>query len=416
MSGAITKASRLPQFIIEDHPKFRAFLEAYYRWQEEEGADLGLEAMKLANDIDLAPSSLLEGYKRSYASNMPEMKGDFRLFAKHLKEFYRLKGTPESYRLFYHGVFQAKVGVEFPRKYLFKPSDGDWNQKQTMMVKSSDNLFALKGERLSGFTIVDVVRVGDNFLLHIEDIEDVDNVPAVNETLSEHGVTMTVQGQWAVDRVESTPSFTDGQIIENDNLIFRVDKVGYSGIVSLDITHGGSGYEKDQVITATATKGQGSGFKAIIEAVDPTGAITKVKITRSGFGFDNEGVVFHVEGKGTGAEFTPTFEKQFRQIKHLSIIRNGLANAPETTKTLDDGTKIHLKAVPLVRVQSFQNPRSLPSSKTATIHDSNRYQEYSYELVSSAETKMQEQSIRSLLHIAGLKMFMTTLVEGESMV
>lgn len=410
-NSASQKIQTLPRFVIEDHPKFVAFIRSYYEWLATENSDLGFESLKLSNDIDLVPETLLDGFRNSYAKNIPEFKGDFRHFAKFLKEFYQLRGTPESFRMFFNAAYQAKVNIEFPRQYVLKPSDSTWVSKRIILAeKVSGDPLRLEGKDFGKFTIESVVQQNPHYRLEVR----INETPEVGETFSYDQHEIRILGQWEYERVENSKTYHEGDLIRKDDMIFRVERVFSSGIERVEILNGGSGYQKDEVLHAV-TDHLGSGFKAVVESVSPDGSIESVKVTRTGFGFIHEDVRLQVETEnGTFAELKPHFSDQFRKIKHLIIEKNAIAGEESKTLDLGEGETIHLTRTSSI-VEYNGKKKDMPSTSFARIHDSDYYQEYSYLITSTADTRKQEKSLRSLLHIAGLKMFVGTLVQGTSL-
>lgn len=399
------KTAALPRFVIEDHPKFVSFIQHYYEWMATEGADLGLEALKLSNDIDLVPESLINGYQQSFSPNIPSVKGDYRHFAKFLKEFYQLRGTPESFKIFYKTLFGTDVSILFPREQLFKPSSGSHTRQQIILAESDEDLFLMEGKDVGPFTIDRVYKIGSPWMLLVEDITE---VPKHDQMITDGTTSFTIKSQWKVDSVTQSGEYHEGDMIEKDDMIFRVDAVHQSGIIGLDIESPGTGYHQGDSVEAKSA-GLGSGFSATVDRVGNNGEIQTVKITRTGFGFDTKQVELTITSTGKGAIIKPQFKENHLQIKYLTIIENSLANEETKTLTLANGTKIIMsRSVLHVKQNTFSG--SKPSTSAMMIHDSDFYQEFSYVIQSSADTKMQERSLRSLLHIAGLKMFTTTII------
>lgn len=411
--------SALPKFVIENYPKFVNFLRAYYTWSATEGPDLAMEAMKLANDVDLVIEEMLPSYRASYAKNFPiELKTDFRHFAKFLKEFYQLRGTEESYRIFFKAVFNEEASVYFPRIQLFKPSEAVWN-KETFFKASatSGNPFDLINAEITGLNngykaiVSNVVKVGDLYDIYFE---EANGEFEVGETIVHENISVTIVPIFKVSSFTSTQDWYDSSIIHTNGVVLKVDKIIYGRIVGLAITDGGTGYEVDDVITSTSQY-FGTGFKAKVTSVDGSGAITSIAVQRSGFGFSHDDVDIIVESSsGTGAILEPVFDSEFRKIKSLSFIQNDkYTNGSDLTVTLPNGTQIVFTQGVTNTVKYWVKPQSTPSTGYAKLHDSDYYQEYSYEIQSKADVKAQEESLKALMHIAGLKMFVKTILQEE---
>jgi hypothetical protein len=180
---------------------------------------------------------------------------------------------------------------------------------------------------------------------------------------------------------------------------------------------GGSGYQVDDVITSSSEY-FGTGFKAIVSSVNSSGAITGISIKRSGFGYNHDDVTINVESaSGVGAVLEPVFDPEFRKIKSLSFIQNDeFTNGTDLTVTLPDGTEIVFTKGVTNTIKYWIKSQSEPSTGFAKLHDSDYYQEYSYEIQSRANAREYEESLKALMHIAGLKIFVKTIFQDEAKV
>lgn len=396
------KVSALPKFIQEDHRKFVSFMEAYYKWSATHGADLGFEAMKLANDIDLVPAELLPKYREVYAPNFPvNAKADFRLVAKHLKEIYSVKGTDESYRIFYQAAYGESVQVRNPKDRVFKPSDAVWSNHKVMLVKQvSGNPFELVGHDINGWLVESVMKSGDLYALELsgngQEFQLTDNITS-------DGITVSIQPVYSIGEIESSINWHDGETATVDGLTLKVDQVHYGKVMSVTVMSGGTGYKVDDVVELTTTH-LGSGFRGRVSAVSPQGAITRVSIDRRGWGFNDRDVTLTVQSaEGKNAKLSPVFDSNMGKIKHASIIRN---TAAPTKKAIQvKNTRIALEQAVFHNGHHWTELKSAPSTHHAMIHDSSFYQDYSYELVSGAD--VDKAAIQSLLGVAGMKLYTT---------
>ena len=414
--------SALPKFVIENYPRFVNFLRAYYTWSATEGPDLAMEAMKQANDIDLVIEEMLPSYRASYAKNFPiDLKTNFRHFAKFLKEFYQLRGTEESYRIFFKAVFNEEASVYFPRIQIFKPSEAVWNKETYFKAAAiSGNPFDLINKEITGLNngyeaiVSNVVKVGDRYDIYFEEAT---GEFEVDEVITHENISVKIVPIFKVTSFTSTQDWYDSSIIRTNGVVLKVDKINYGRIVGLTIIDGGTGYEVDDIITSKSHY-FGTGFEAKVTGVNGSGAITSIAIQRSGFGFNHDDVDIIVESSlGKGAILEPAFDSEFRKIKSLSFIQNDeFTNGSDLTVTLPNGTQIVFTQGVTNTVKYWIKSQSTPSTGYAKLHDSDYYQEYSYEIQSKADARAQEESLKALMHIAGLKMFVKTILQEEATV
>lgn len=396
------KVAALPKFIQEDHRKFVSFMEAYYKWSATHGADLGFEAMKLANDIDLVPAELLPKFREVYAPNFPvDSKADFRLVAKHMKEIYSVKGTDESYRIFYQAAYGESVQVRNPKDRVFKPSDAVWSNHKVMLVKQvTGNPFDLAGHDIKGWLVESVMKSGDLYAL---ELSGNGQEFQLTDGITSEGITVSIQPVYSIGEIESSINWKDGETATVDGLTFKVDQVHYGKVMSVTVMSGGTGYKVDDVVELT-TNHLGSGFRGRVSAVSPQGTIARVSIDRRGWGFNDRDVTLTVQSaEGKNAKLSPVFDSNMGKIKHASIIRN---TAAPTKKAIQvKNTRIALEQAVFHNGHYWTELRSAPSTHHAMIHDSSFYQDYSYELVSGAD--VDKAAIQSLLGVAGMKLYTT---------
>ena len=105
----------LPQFVRLDHPTFVSFIQTYYEWLEEQGANLR-SPMDLGKvgDIDSTFDEFVSSFKKQYLLDFPENLAinqttgnpvDEKKLLKHIKQFYRAKGTEKTYELLFRILY-----------------------------------------------------------------------------------------------------------------------------------------------------------------------------------------------------------------------------------------------------------------------------------------------------------------------
>ena len=78
--------------------------------------------------------------KTTFASGFEKRKLDSDLdqvkFIRQIKDFYRTKGTDESYKILFRALYGEEVNIIKPSEFLLKPSDADYGFAQDFVVKS----------------------------------------------------------------------------------------------------------------------------------------------------------------------------------------------------------------------------------------------------------------------------------------
>ncbi len=411
----------LPSFVIENHEAFVEFLKSYFLWSASRGNELILESLKNANDIDTTIDDLLPSYRNAIAKAFPDnTKSDFRHFSKFLKNFYGIKGTEESFRLFFNIIFGENATVKNPKDRMLIPSNGTVYKEYSILVNSvSGNAFDLLNKEVigdsSGSTaeVSNIVKLTDGtFKLTLDYVV---GEFSLTDNIVSGSIKCAIVPQYKLLSFVSENSYHDGDLINIDGLLLVVNRIEYGNIESVNITNGGTGYKKNDRLYAS-TSGTGSGFIAFVNTVDSNGAIQSINIVRSGFAFDKNDVVLSVRSEsGNGAVLVPVMNQEFMKIKKLSIANNKkypYGNDGHSV-TLQDGTIINFGPIAHSELLTSYSNRSSPSSTTANLHDSYYFQNFSYEIVSRANTKNFTNDIKNLMHIAGMKMFIKNTYENS---
>ena len=95
---------------------------------------------KVHNLSNLFIREFFNKLKTTYASGFENRKFDSDLdqvkFIRQIKDFYRTKGTDESYKILFRSLYGEEVDIIKPSEFLFKPSDADYGFAQDFVVKS----------------------------------------------------------------------------------------------------------------------------------------------------------------------------------------------------------------------------------------------------------------------------------------
>ena len=146
-------SGQLPDFVRSDNPKFVLFLEKYYKWLEQSNNVLQSTATLYdSKDIDLIDDYLLEEVVKEVLPYFPkEILLDKRTFIKHVGEFYRSKGTPESIKFLFRILYNEEIEIYFPKEQIIKASDGKWILPLSLRVDTGDNkVFDIEKCKITG--------------------------------------------------------------------------------------------------------------------------------------------------------------------------------------------------------------------------------------------------------------------------
>lgn len=155
MSSIVTNhiSQQLPDFIRSDNPKFIIFLEKYYEWMEQSNNSIGqIESLRNSVDVDIVNDYYLQQIVDEVLPNFPkDVLLDKSKFIKHVGEFYRSKGTPESVKFLFRILYNEDVSIYYPKEQVLKLSDGKWVLPLALRVETGDvNIFDIEKTKIVG--------------------------------------------------------------------------------------------------------------------------------------------------------------------------------------------------------------------------------------------------------------------------
>lgn len=138
---------QLPDFVRADHPKFKLFLEYYYKWLEDETkGNTVFHIMNSANyrDIDETLDPFIRLFKEEILPYFPE-KSEMELttILKNAREFYAKKGSVESVKWLFRVLYGVDVEIYYPKQQILIASDGKWKLPQAFQLTLSEENLAL---------------------------------------------------------------------------------------------------------------------------------------------------------------------------------------------------------------------------------------------------------------------------------
>ena len=281
--------TQFPGFVREEGPQFVSFLKAYFEYMEQDGnAVKQTRSIQNNVDIDRTVDSFVEYFRKEFMINIPSsVLADKRLLTKHIREFYRSRGSQESYRFLFRTLYGKELDFYYPGDDILRASDGRWFREIRLRVGApfSINPSMFEGRRIRGLTsgatafVQDIICKDSSGLtvydLNIEQvigtfsdgerIVDIDNTNNFATVNAQSGALVSVSvingGAYNaigdIVRIEGSGSTQAATGI--------VDAVKNEGAVYAKIAKGGNGYTKDGA-KLIITGGNGSGFEASIDS------------------------------------------------------------------------------------------------------------------------------------------------------
>ena len=127
--------SQVPFFVRNDHENFVAFVEAYYEFLEQQTGVVNVTKSLLNQaDVDLTDIFVEKFYDNFLPFIPKDTAVDKTLILKHIKDFYRSRGTEKSIRFLMRILFDEDVEFYYPQRDILRVSDGKWFQEKSIKI------------------------------------------------------------------------------------------------------------------------------------------------------------------------------------------------------------------------------------------------------------------------------------------
>jgi len=125
---------QLPEFIRADYDTFVAFVEAYYEYLEQtnKATDFGRNLLNYF-DVDDTLTDFEEYFRRKFLQSIPaETLANKAFLVKHIKDFWRAKGTEKAYRFLFRALYGEEIEIFYPKDNILRLSAGKWVERQSI--------------------------------------------------------------------------------------------------------------------------------------------------------------------------------------------------------------------------------------------------------------------------------------------
>lgn len=356
---------QMPDFVQAEYSTFVDFVKAYYEWMDQEGyVSERIGSLLEFRDVDETPDSFLQYLENEYMDSFPvSMEANKRLVLKNIRDFYRTRGTPDSFKFLFRILYAIDISIEEPKRKLLKLSGGVWIEETSIRVSNHfgaewDNMVGNQITQGSASAYVDKVRrlwVGGSEIVELvlyEIVGTFQENEVIYGTYTESSISKTIWG---------TP---------------------FVGVTSLSIISAGSGYEVGDVVNITGAC-TGVGAKAYVSKVGNSGEIEVITQTSPGINYLTLPVNTVTTNAGTGASI----------IGALGLLFDHPGFSPNSDSSL---------------------------SSESVIQDSDYWQEFSYVINhiatdsgdSPKTINTYKSVVKSTIHPAGTKMFGRTTIQN----
>lgn len=183
------------------------------------------------------------------------------------------------------------------------------------------------------------------------------------------------------DALTQASSGVNGVItgIDTDRSFIKVRPYAYYGFETSSITHKGTSYDVTASERDYTSETFGANADMRSKTQFATGRISAVKITNSGFGHLDDEIVYIVDDDG---------------VKH----------AKGTLRADSQGITAGFWGSETSQINGYKPDGSYYDSRNK-IHDSDLYQEFSYEILSTVDLGVYEETLKQNVHLAGTRLF-----------
>ena len=178
----------VPDHVETSYPDLVQFLKTYALYLERSNnSGFYLNSLDIQRDIDYVEDNLLTELQNEIGIAVPrDFATNPRTFYKHLIEFYRSRGTPESITSFFRAIYDDEVETYFPFVDILNPSDGDWTDQTTAIVADRTQFTPWNTFTISGTPTVVTGNNDDGNVAFFDD-----DVVFVNNTYKTPGTDYT---------------------------------------------------------------------------------------------------------------------------------------------------------------------------------------------------------------------------------
>lgn len=139
---AIALERQIPEHIREEYATFVQFVKAYYEFLEQTQQRNLEDIRSLDNTLDEFIFKFKKELSALFPSNALE---DERFLLQRIREFYKSRGSEESFKFLFRAFFNKDAEIYYPSKQVLRASAGNWIQEKSIFLEAVEgkNLFDL---------------------------------------------------------------------------------------------------------------------------------------------------------------------------------------------------------------------------------------------------------------------------------
>lgn len=434
-----TVKNRLPSFVKEKYPVFAQFIDDYYTWLESDGNFQRLlndwkTNMETSNAVEPFVDAILKdaGFDLALEDDGNRLKRKSNLLLL-LREFYLARGSKQSYDFLFRLLFGSEAIIEYPREMLLVPSSATYGQTFKVFV-SADANETIQGKR----TLDKILKNSTTEYGYVSGVlsKSTATIEKITRILSDGKVFLEI------DVLKPTAPFTVGESVRvqvGDDHLFETiqtvvsldingggnnysigDQVVVSGcsivgsasveaidsgpVTMVNIVSGGTDYEVGDLITATNWGGStGSGFSARVSEVGANGSIEKIEIISGGYNYERVPYLTIRSANGSGASLQAVAPRAgaIKRLRYSAPYAR--PTGPLTVSYVSEfgtGATITPVDATVFERSDWEDHAGFLGERCHLI-DSDKFQQFSYEIVSQVDPSRYISAVADLLHPVG---------------
>lgn len=421
---------RVPEFAQELYPRFVQFIRDYLEFLESDGNFLQIindwnHNLEPSNEVEPYIDQLLADLGFEFQQELPVRKS---LLLHLLRDFYLSRGSEASFKFLFRALFNEDVSIRYPRDELLIPSYAEYGERffifTTANTYNTEVYHALIAHVRENGGEVRTVESGRSAFIEAITIQHGSGKPyyqieilrpsfqfATGEPLNLiGGETIIAENHLAIldfNIVNGGSNYTyDDRITTMGSSLpgrFYIQELGKGKIDSLQIIDGGTGYKIGQLIKTSENAG-GGGFSAYVTSVNDAGTILAIGIVSQGYNYEFM-PKFHVSNtQGTGAVFEGS-SSSIGTVKRIGIETPSVDYNPDyvafdITSDLGAGVQVQPVTRNIWSTSDWTDNKGFLGENSVLI-DSDKYQQYSYTIVSSLPVAAYSKYVDELLHPIG---------------
>jgi len=296
---------QFPALYREHGAELVALVEDYYKWTETADNQSIYNSRRMFEYRDIATTldSMIIFFHKKFMADLPlQEKTTTKFIVRNILDLYRRKGSESGIQIFFRLFFQEDVEVNYPSKYMFKPSNSSWKNGVYLQLSPNNGRF-FSNDGLKEYSYKD--------LLSKNIVGSISGARAAVDKINFFLLNDTVTPVIFIDEVK-------GQFIKFDDIIARID--GYDirfGVVSgsaseleIDLQYGGSvGNNKGDILNIESKYGKGA-LAIVTETRQEATGVVDYTLLDGGFGYTVENTTLYVSNQviikqNTDFDFTP---------------------------------------------------------------------------------------------------------------